>query len=337
MLAYPCPVCYDYGCLQEHRWYSVENTVLIQTVLKGLQEILRRDNNARANYPGGAGMIDSPPHYIYSPAYPPTIYPPTFNAADSFGTKAMDALADRIQDISISPPAYSADIWAAQGSAPVSPQEGFGPSPNYDVLAPWSEGYVSVPQDAGPSGDVDNISYAEQHVNRVEPSFIPTVPTAPGPVPSISVIEHLDQGTYAPKQCVKGTPAGPVYFNGGRGVSLGSLAALANGGDPAFDAAASIGDKASVRFELPQFSGHSIQVRVRHGDKKGREGRPITVREMGDTVFDVLRKLMSHGEARGEPLRHGGSVVDIERVVLLRVDQISKGSIQPILGIRNNG
>ncbi len=44
--------------------------------------------------------------------------------------------------------------------------------------------------------------------------------------------------------------------------------------------------------QLPQFTGHSIQVRVRHGDKKGREGRPITLREMGDTVFDVLKKLM---------------------------------------------
>ena len=116
---------------------------------------------------------------------------------------------------------------------------------------------------------------------------------------------------------MKGTPAGPIYFNGDIGVSLGSLGALANGEEPAFDAAASIGVRASIRFEVrtlqksrssentqvsdvpcrqfPQFPGHSTQVRVRHGAEKGRGGRPITLREMGTTVFDELRKLMVSG------------------------------------------
>ena len=67
---------------------------------------------------------------------------------------------------------------------------------------------------------------------------------------SISVIEHLEQGTYPWKQPVRGTPAGPVHFNESLGVSLGSLATLANSNEPAFDAATSIGEKASVRFEV---------------------------------------------------------------------------------------
>ena len=58
--------------------------------------------------------------------------------------------------------------------------------------------------------------------------------------------------------------------------------------------------------------------------------------------FDVLIGCLpaagkDHAEMSGDPLRHRESIVDIERVVLLRVDHVSKGSIQPILGIRKNG
>ncbi|KAM5544001.1 hypothetical protein V8D89_002618 [Ganoderma adspersum] len=209
--------------------------------------------------------------------------------------------------------------------------QGVGSSSEYDVFAPSHEGYASAPQVDG------DIRHAEQHMKPIEPSFVPTVP---GPVLSIPAFEHLAQGTYRGKVSVKGTPAGPVYFNDSEGqgpsVSLASLAALANGNAPAFDAATDIGRKASIRFKLLHFSEPSGQILVRHGDQ-GRGGRPITLREMGHTMFDVLRKLMDHAERCGCPLRHGGSVVDIERVVLLRVDHVSKSSIQPILGIRNNG
>ena len=43
-----------------------------------------------------------------------------------------------------------------------------------------------------------------------------------------------------------------MYFNDseGQGVSLGSLATLANGDDLAFEVGASIGEKASIRFEV---------------------------------------------------------------------------------------
>ncbi|KAM5544003.1 hypothetical protein V8D89_002620 [Ganoderma adspersum] len=136
-------------------------------------------------------------------------------------------------------------------------------APPHDVPSPWAEGYRNVPQDADCGSE--GIRHADQHVNPVKPSFR-VVPTAPEPIPSISVIEHLEQ----------------VYFNEGLGVSLRSLTTLANANEPAFYAAASIGEKASIRFELPQFPGNSIQVRVRHGDKKGSEGRPITLCEMGD-------------------------------------------------------
>ncbi|KAM5543999.1 hypothetical protein V8D89_002616 [Ganoderma adspersum] len=330
MLAYPCTVCGDYGCLQEHGWCHMDDGVLFQTLLKGLEEMVRRSSNARAPYPGGAGMMDSPAQYIYSSAYPPMIYTPTFDARGPFGAKDMDMLTARMGNTFITPPAHSADIWAAHGSASVSGQQGGG-SYEYDVFPPWQEGYVSVPQDA--DHDDEGIRYDEQHVNfPVELSF---VPTAPDPVPSISVVEHLEQGTYQYKQVVEGTAAGPIHFNAGLGVCYGALDALADGAEPAFSSAASIGVKASLRFELPQQS--MPQVRVRRGGGKGREGRPITLREMGERVFDELKKLMDRAEDGGKPLQHQGSVVDIERVVLLRVDHISRGSIQPILGIRKNG
>ncbi len=34
------------------------------------------------------------------------------------------------------------------------------------------------------------------------------------------------------------------------------------------------------------------QVRMRHGGGRRREARPITLREMGERVFDELKKLM---------------------------------------------
>ncbi|KAI1784440.1 hypothetical protein LXA43DRAFT_1066760 [Ganoderma leucocontextum] len=300
---------------QEHKWCYMDDNVLVQTVLEGLEEMLRRRGNTRAPYyPSfhAAGMMNTEAQSIYPSVYHTMNYPPNFNTEESFVANDVDALAGRMQNAHIAPPPHATDIWSADGGA------SHGPSSSYDPSAPWVRGYASAPPDAVPDEDM---RYTGQHANLVEPSF--PSPVLPGPVPSISVIEHLEQGTYPRKQLVKGTPAGPIYFNGGLGVSSG--------------AAASIGVKASIRFELPQFPGHSMQVRVRHGDGKGREGRPITLREMAETVFDELKKLMDHAEKRGDSLRHRGSAVDVERAVLLRVDHISKGSIQPILGIRSNG
>ena len=128
------------------------------------------------------------------------------------------------------------------------------------------------------------------------------------PIPSISVTEHLEQGAYQHQQLVEGMPAGPIHFNAGLGVCYGGLDALANGGDSAFSLGASIGVKASIRFEvrlqraispagdsddqrrrqLLQFPRRPIrQVRMR-----GRNGWPITLREMGERVFEELKKLM---------------------------------------------
>ena len=79
----------------------------------------------------------------------------------------------------------------------------------------------------------------------IDTTLLPTVTP-----PSISVIEHLEQGTFARRQAVNGTPAGPIYFNGESGVLLSALDNLADGGKPAFDADASIGVKASLRWEV---------------------------------------------------------------------------------------
>ena len=49
---------------------------------------------------------------------------------------------------------------------------------------------------------------------------------------------------------MNGTPVGPIYFNGESGVLLGALDDLADGEKPAFDADASIGVKASLRWEV---------------------------------------------------------------------------------------
>nr|VWO94746.1 ESAT-6 secretion machinery protein EssB [Ganoderma boninense] len=316
--------------------------------------------NGNTVAPNSTNASDS---YSCRPAYPPTTYP---DAEGSFGVGEMGALTGRMANACLSPEASSAGIsTAAGGSGSVGTDvfHAYGPTD----ASPWVPNAVphalNAEQDCdlfsynGSSrwyeGSVDHsdeeILHVVQHVNTVERPFVPTPPLPSRTHSSTPVIEPLAQGTYASKQRVKGTPAGPVYFNKGLGVSLGSLARLRDANEPAFDTAADIGEKASIRFErgrddriadeilyqLLELRERYSQVRVRHGDKKGRGGsRPITMREMADVVFGELRELMEHVKKLGTPLRHRGDVIDIERVVLLHVNHISKGSLQPILGIR---
>ncbi|PIL26937.1 hypothetical protein GSI_10075 [Ganoderma sinense ZZ0214-1] len=340
----------------DHRqWSYMDDGLLAQTVLEGLGEVLRRSGHAQAPYPLFLqivrDMVETERQYVWPSTSFPTICPPALHteALDSFAGNDVDGLARYMQNAYIAPPPYPTDGQMADGSRIICPDVPFldisssnpraaaadtsyvqyEASPSYTASAPWAQGYVAGLHVAAPN---EETSYARQSGPLVEPSY--PSPT-PSPVPSISIIEHLEQGTYQYKQLVEGTPAGPIHFNAGLGVCYGSLDALANGDDPAFSPSASIGVKASIRFELLQLPRQEMrQVRVRHGGGRGREGRPITIREMGERVFDELKKLMDHAESRGDPLRHRGSVIDIERVVLLRVDHISKGSIQPILGIR---
>ena len=87
---------------------------------------------------------------------------------------------------------------------------------------------------------------------RVLSSF-PTFPSPPSFPPSF---EPVDQVEYQGKQPVRGTPAGPIFFNDGNGVPLGDLGLLLDGDDDAFDPAASLGMKASVRFGVSALLPH---------------------------------------------------------------------------------
>ncbi|RDX49487.1 hypothetical protein OH76DRAFT_533891 [Lentinus brumalis] len=102
-------------------------------------------------------------------------------------------------------------------------------------------------------------------------------------------VQRLEQGTYRACQSIRGTSAGPMLFGGGAGVLLSAIDTLANGDTPAFDRAASIGEKSSMRFELSGFTDHSTQVRVRHG---GKAGEPVTLRHVAELVREQLQNLM---------------------------------------------
>ena len=133
-------------------------------------------------------MMDAPAQYIYSQDYHPMMYPPAFDVRGPFGAKDMDMLTARMENAYITPPAHSDDIWNMFGSASVSrdlrsihpssgpwahfadpksyqvsgQQGGGGLLSEYDVPAPWQEGYASVPQVA--DGGDEDIRYVEQHV-----------------------------------------------------------------------------------------------------------------------------------------------------------------------------
>ena len=116
----------------------------------------------------------------------------------------------------------------------------------------------SSPQDA--DGDGKSICYADPNMvsannpsaTRDSPltcltfSTSPSRPSAsfpsvPDPIPSISVIEYLEQDTCPWMQSAQGTPASHVDFDECLGVSLSSLFMLASANELAFDAPASSG------------------------------------------------------------------------------------------------
>ncbi len=93
-------------------------------------------------------------------------------------------------------------------------------------------------------------------------------------------------------------------------------------------------------------------MRVRHG---GKAGEPVTLRRVAELVREQLQNLMvsseafrnfvlacslisqNHAESVGKPLRYRGCLVPFGKIVLLRVDHVSKGSIQPMLGVFDDG
>ncbi|TBU54296.1 hypothetical protein BD310DRAFT_828303 [Dichomitus squalens] len=324
--------------------------VRLQTLYLLIGKMLQQYEQFRAPY---APLIirQAEAERQYSQSYPYYLItdPPPPDVGRSVGAHDMEELAAWMQTTSITAPTcpqetYIAtqhaaagvssmqtppNLWPLQDGNSCQPAWLDDPYCSFDPSAFPGDGYVGGHQDATLGEGIDCAVQPEVYTDA---ALVP-----PNAAPSISVIEHLEQGTYSRKQAVKGIPAGPIYFNGENGVLLATLEPLVDGEKPAFNPNASIGVKASIRFELPQFPGHTMQVRVRHGDGQGRPAQPITLRELAATVGLELKKLMVHGAKKGEPLKQGGSEVDFDKVVLLRIEHISRGSFQPIIGIRSNG
>ncbi|KAI0746217.1 hypothetical protein C8Q80DRAFT_1173869 [Daedaleopsis nitida] len=152
--------------------------------------------------------------------------------------------------------------------------------------------------------------------------------------PIAPLVDRLEQRVYIAQQRIEGTPVGPIYFNGDAGVLQSELDSLVNGDAPAFDRKASIGAKPSVHFGLVQYPRASSQVWIRCG----KDGRPITLRKLAERVFTALAKLINNASDEvGSPLRHKGRMDDAKDIVLLRLEHVSKGSMQAVLGVRCAG
>ncbi|KAI0748943.1 hypothetical protein C8Q74DRAFT_380931 [Fomes fomentarius] len=228
-------------------------------------------------------------------------------------------------------------------------------APAYDYAA-WGEPYYEPEsfraaaanrQDSDETNDPELTGQASAS-GMVSPTEMP-VPVQDLPLPAPvrdddaapygahTTVEPLEQGEYRAIQAVRGTRAGPIHFNGGQGVTFGTLDTLESGNAPAFHPKSSLGVKPSMRFELPHFAEYkcSTQVPVRRGP--GKNGSPVTVRAMAQLTFKELRKLMDHAAEGGQPLMHKGRVVRLDEIVLLRIEHVSQGTLQPILGIQSGG
>ncbi|KAI0746216.1 hypothetical protein C8Q80DRAFT_760019 [Daedaleopsis nitida] len=288
----------------------------------------------------------STPYSSYQPLYssplfaapvPAQSYPrahqwggPTYNP--------FDTLVTGMQNVSIA--GTSEDYTSLDDERLATPGQ-LSADVNANIAWPGSANYA---QDQGtlgippPSLSVDDPVNTSQGIDH---SLLAPTPYSSDPLPypastTSRTFEYLEQGTYQSKQPVGRVSAGPIYFNGLHGVLLAGLDSLASGDAPAFPGTACIGVKASIRFQFTQFPTYSAQARIRHG-VKGRDGRPFTSREMGELVFKELKKLMDHASETGRPLLHKGGVVDLNRVLLLRIEHVSNGSLQAILGIRCAG
>ncbi|PIL26914.1 hypothetical protein GSI_10052 [Ganoderma sinense ZZ0214-1] len=283
-----CSVCHKHGCIQDHQqWCYMDDGVLTQTVLEGLGEVFRRSGHPQVPYPPllqivrNMYMMDAERQYVWPSASASASFPPlssclpcssTFEfpseALDLFAGNNADGLAGCIQDAFVGPPPHPTDGQRADNGRFIGPDHArflempssnprapaaanapymqCEPSPSYTAFATWAQGYVAEPHVPGPNKDM---SYASQ--SRPPPPLEPSLPSPiPSPVPSVSPIERLEQGTYQHKQLFEGTPAGPIHFNAGLGVRYGALDTLIDGAEPAFIPSASIGMKASIRFEV---------------------------------------------------------------------------------------
>ncbi|KAI1784682.1 hypothetical protein LXA43DRAFT_1121500 [Ganoderma leucocontextum] len=108
----------------------------------------------------------------------------------------------------------------------------------------------------------------------------------------------------------------------------------------AFEQDVSLGIKASIRFKfkywqsIPDLREHvdrRKQVNIRHGSK---DGTPISLRVMARLVLSELQAEMKTMADLNYPLRHGGVPVRVEELVLVRIERIKFGTLQPVFMLR---
>ncbi|KAH9913691.1 uncharacterized protein BXZ73DRAFT_106870 [Epithele typhae] len=99
----------------------------------------------------------------------------------------------------------------------------------------------------------------------------------------------------------------------------------------AFEPGASVGERPTILFNFRHLDfkdpAQSRQRRVRHNGHK--DGRPCTRYELAQVVSKQLLKVPGFG---GLHISIDGLAVPQENIVLLRVDHVSQGTLQPILG-----
>ena len=103
--------------------------------------------------------------------------------------------------------------------------------------------------DAGPCNSSSTLygTLATPTTPVSEPNVAPPFPFLP---PTSFHLEHMEQTPYRGTQRVGSISAGPIIFGDEDGVLLSNLDSIVDGGTLAFSASASIGLKASMRFEV---------------------------------------------------------------------------------------
>ncbi|KAM5537426.1 hypothetical protein V8D89_008945 [Ganoderma adspersum] len=143
--------------------------------------------------------------------------------------------------------------------------------------------------------------------------------------------DTIPQVTYRPQGSKRFPSATPIVLGG---ITIGDalhnqLNCLADFEKPAFHSGGiEVSQKMSVRIHIPEHAAYHRQVNVLRS-----KGRVPTRGELAANIAKDVNRFLERERQAGNPVRYNGRELTASNVLLLGVQQVSQGSLQPELGI----
>ncbi|KAJ3558589.1 hypothetical protein NM688_g836 [Phlebia brevispora] len=213
----------------------------------------------------------------------------------------------------------------------------FAPSPSVERVSLASQ-LLSVPTIDALQ---DTLPVSSQHADQVRKFLIPDAEQSPIVQQGSRISDEVPQSPYSARTQLRAERRRVLFTCGGRkmqGIALhnvlrGDMQCLDDADDRSI--LEGFGDKVSYRIEwkgYPSFSAQKNCTRTKRG-----EIFPITRAEIVRQVARVTQKFIDHNslvEPAEEEWRVGTGHIELDSLVLMGVDIVSRGSLQPIYRTR---